>query len=365
MTDSFEFDFHPVGDGSRSGEAITGQFTINGIPKVIVIDGGTAKSGEEVAQKLEEYYGTSVIDYMVLTHADDDHSSGLRELMDRCEVKSLWMKRPWLYADDLLESFKGNWTSAGLKKELRSSFPIVSQLEEKAIDLGIPIYEPFAGNQFGPFTIVSPSKEFYIELLPQMSRTPEPAEKAVVEGVLLKGMKSVLDAAMAAKGAVFSVFESWNIETLDEKGETSASNESSVILHGSIDDKHLMFTGDAGQKALKNAADCCVYLGLPLQEFSLISVPHHGSRRNVGPSILDRIVGPRVAENGSSGTSGVVSAAKDDDHHPRRVVTNAFRRRGVRVVTTEGSGIRYQHNVPSRAGYSTAAEVPLYNVVEE
>ena len=52
--------------------------------------------------------------------------------------------------------------------------------------------------------------------------------------------------------SLFSEAASWvaetlNIETLDENGETSAQNESSVVLYGNFGGHGLLLTGDSGR----------------------------------------------------------------------------------------------------------------------
>lgn len=362
MINSYEIDFHPVGEASQSGDALTARITVGGLTEVLAVDGGTSKSGEAVVSAISSYYGTSTIDRVILTHPDDDHSSGLRALLEQCEVGELWMHRPWLYAEDIVTRFKHGWTVQGLRQELRKSFPIVAELEELALQKDIPIFEPFAGAQIGVFTVVSPSRDFYLELLPNMSRTPEPVDHAKLNGLRQASFGGIFS---AIKDVVFGVFESWHTETLDEIGETSASNESSVVLYGEVDDKKILLTGDSGQLALHKAANYCDAAQLALRQFELVSMPHHGSRRNVGPDILDRLIGPRLPEGGSKDTIAVVSAAKDDEHHPKRVVMNAFKRRGCFTAKTEGNGVLVRYNVDMRSGFSSLPEIPIFSEVED
>jgi beta-lactamase superfamily II metal-dependent hydrolase len=97
-----------------------------------------------------------------------------------------------------------------------------------------------------------------------------------------------------------------------------------------------------------------------------IQVPHHGSKRNVGPTVLDRILGPKKAQEAFDKTA-FVSAAKDGEpKHPARKVVNAFQRRGAKVFATKGSGL-YQHSkdLPLRAGWRTATNLAFYEQVDE
>ena len=64
------------------------------------------------------------------------------------------------------------------------------------------------------------------------------------------------------------------------------------------------------------------------------------------------------------GTFAVASAAEKDELHPRRVVTNALRRRGARVYATNGTSLRLHAGMGDREGWSPATEVPFYSAVE-
>ncbi len=158
-----------------------------------------------------------------------------------------------------------------------------------------------------------------------------------------------------------TVLEALNIETLDDSGETTPGNNSSAILLLQLDGTRLLLTGDAGIPALSLAADSMDSMGLagPLD---FVQVPHHGSRRNVGPTILNRLLGhypqdPRM--------SAFVSASKDAKKHPSKQVTNAFRRRGAPVCSTEGRKILHRSSdAPNRSDYGPIEPLPLFTTIE-
>jgi hypothetical protein len=121
----------------------------------------------------------------------------------------------------------------------------------------------------------------------------------------------------------------------------------------------------ARSSPLSWAADNAGTLGLPLQQFSFVQIPHHGSRRNVGPSILTRLLGQKQAETAPTRFAAFVSAPADDQIHPRRIVLNAFKRRGARIIATQGSAKIHYGGFPKRAGYTDAEQLPFYTTVEE
>ena len=68
-----------------------------------MVDGAYAETGERIVEHIRTHYGRGFhINHMVLSHADNDHATGLVEVMKKMEVKNLWMNRPWLFAAETL-----------------------------------------------------------------------------------------------------------------------------------------------------------------------------------------------------------------------------------------------------------------------
>ncbi len=76
----------------------------------------------------------------------------------------------------------------------------------------------------------------------------------------------------------------------------------------------------------------------------------------IGPSILDVLLGPRLAEEGArTGKQALVSCAKKDNpKHPSRRVTNAAIRRGAKVFTSQRKGLCHHSDSMEREGWSAA-----------
>lgn len=354
----YEIDFLPVGEEGQSGDALALRFgNLHGTrdeQRVAVIDGGFAETGEHLVEHIERYYSTNHVDLMVSTHPDGDHVAGLKTVLEEMEVGHLWMHRPWEHTPGMARLFRdGRVTDNGVRKALRRSLEQARELEQLALRKGIPITEPFASlSAFnGKLLVLGPSKEFYESLLPEFRGTSEPVrEKAGALTELLRAGRKFAD----------RVRESWDIETLTDKGETSAENETSTILLLNVDGQHLLFTGDAGQRALGEVSGFLSRL-----DFRFIQVPHHGSRRNVSPGLLDQIVGPRRSP-GTKVTSAFVSAAKKGaPKHPAKKVANAFQRRGAPVHATQGGALCHCRNAPSRSGWGVSEPLPFFEEVEE
>jgi beta-lactamase superfamily II metal-dependent hydrolase len=309
----------------------------------MVVDGGTLETGAQLVEHLRANFGQHVVlSHVVLTHPDADHASGLRTLLEEIPVTHLWLHIPWLHAAACLPYFENkNWTVAGLVAELRSQYNILVELVDIAVANGTIVHEPFAGETIGPFQVLSPHQFVYDLFLPQFPRTPAPDQTAIeAQGAWIGKPPSNFLAQLFEKATEKLqkwVSETWETERLKDGGTTSASNESSVILHGAFNNGPVLLTGDAGVWALTLAANRADKAGIALQNFSFVQIPHHGSRRNVGPTILNRILGPIQLANSVPKFSAFVSARADDDTHPRKMVTNAFMRRGGTVTATQGS----------------------------
>jgi len=337
----------------------------------MVVDGGNAESGKAMVTYLKTWFGPNVtLAHVVLTHSDADHATGLRDVLSELPVENLWLHIPWLHVQDALPFFKDKSIAA---EDIKREYNIINDIVELALARGCTIREPFQGMTVGPFTVLSPTQYAYVRLFPQFDKTPDPDEAVLRDdGWWLGKMKVPLIFAnlferLVAKAQKW-INESWSHELLRDSpvSLTSASNETSVVLYGDFGSgRRVLLTGDAGAWALTWAAEYAEAKYLPLRQFSFVQIPHHGSRRNVGPTILNRIVGPIQPENCQSRFTAFVSAPEKDDTHPRRIVLNAFIRRGGTVVATQGVNIVHYGGFAARQGYVDLTPVPFANVVEE
>lgn len=367
----YEIEVHPVGDGTKAGDAISVRYNDNGVYRVIVVDGGTTECGQKLVEHIKFHYGeNTVIDHMVSTHPDNDHASGLREVMKAFTVENLWIHGIWHHAAEMQPYFEEGWSVADLEKAIRDAYPIVDELIELATSNGTRVYEPFAGAQIGPFTVLSPSKYAYIRLVPQFRRTP-PANQEALEaddfwlGTKKQGLLSQIFEKAAAAVASW-IAETWDVELLREHPTTAAENETSTVLFGQFDERTALLTADAGVNGLTWACRYADQLGLARQRPNLVQVPHHGSRSNVSPSVLDCLLGPKLPAGTAPTRTAVVSCPKDDEKHPRKMVVNAFMRRGYAVGKTQGRYFRSHHgNMPARSNEVPAESFAWFDQVED
>lgn len=353
MQGAYQIDYLPVGHGSSAGDAICIRYSGDNSfrdQKVIVIDGGYTENGAEIISHIQRYYKTDSIDLVVATHSDSDHCLGLKTVLQNCDVKLLWMHKPWEHSVEIRDAFHdGRITDSSLEKRLRESFNVVHDIEQIALDKEINVIEPFSGLSFdaGILRVLGPTKEYYQQLIIQSPKTPQ-AKTTLGDAV---------EFAQGIMEKVIEKFDDWTTELLKNPPEnaTSEINNTSAILWFNWAGKSALFTADAGVPALNNALEYSISKGYDITAPNFLHCPHHGSRRNIGPTLLNQF----TLEN----TSVIISCPPDGrPKHPSQRVINAFNRRGAKVMQTAGVGIIHQYNAP-REGWNR--EVPLLGFVED
>jgi beta-lactamase superfamily II metal-dependent hydrolase len=369
----YQIDFLPVGK-DRCGEAIAIRFgnLETGDPDqqaVVVIDGGYKKDTDKVINMVTNHYGANKIDLVVSTHPDIDHIGGLVGVTEKIPIDYLWMHQPWEHSDEMLALRQEDFSVASMTKKLQKSMQSSGDLAAAADAAGVNIFEPFTGRRlvsdYGTLTVLGPTRAYYEELLVQiLAKSATKASQQQVQRPLSLAEELQKIMQQAAQKAA-SVIENHHFETLTDKGTTALTNNTStVLLLELIDGKKFLFCGDAGMPALEMAYDQYTLLGNSPGQLNLIQVPHHGSRKNVGPTILNKFLGEPTSQADMWRGSACVSVTEtcEGDGHPHKVATNAFKRRGYPVIATQGSSIKF--GFPRIGWDTTATPLPLFESVE-
>ena len=346
----FEIDFLPVGDNSRSGDAICLRWGYNLCNNdtsrrqyVMVVDGGYADNGNDVVEHIKKYYGTTTIDVLVNTHPHADHVNGLETIVERCTINNLVMHRPWEHT--------------GIKQSLKDGLEKAYSIATKAKNRGVSLCECFTSYKWKVYGVevyvLNPTKEYYESLLPSFNVTPTEGED---DGA--RRIEFLEKMVLASKCP------------LTDDGETSAENNSGIVLAFKLPSSVggiVMLTGDAGIPALENSVVEAIKQGLDLkEELKFFQVPHHGSIQNLGPTVLNSIFGlPYEAQNRIK--TGYISVSKGHDkEHPAKHVINALEERGVNCYMTNGKIIQRRYGiVPERQGWVSLTKIGPYSLVEE
>ncbi len=358
---NYEIDFLPVGDESKGGDAICFRYWDAVTPQFVgVVDGGTLAAGEALVEHIKKYYQTNTVDVVINTHPHQDHTAGLWAVLEQLNVKLLMMHKPWEHSSAIAHLFHdGRVTSNSISNHVKEALQTAHDLNVLADRKGIPVAEPFSD---GPsptphLRFLSPSLDFYRQLLLAFTSTPEPAASRT----LMEALSSRVQAAANW------VQERWDSESLVEPVEgTNAENNSSAVCLLTFDDNRNLLTADAGVPALEHACLVAESEGIPLRAFRMVQIPHHGSKRNVGPTVLNRLVGGPQAQGASAFTAVGSVPKKGDPKHPSRRVTNAFTRRGANVIVTKGSAQCIRGlQTPPRAGWYASPILPFTDNFEE
>ena len=356
--DFFEIDFLKT-QSKKSADAIPLRYEKNEKIQIHITDGGYQDDGDNIIGHINQYYDSpSRIDAVIVTHPDADHAGGLKRILEYYDVVELWMLRPWMYADEIIDRFSRFTNVDNLKKRLKEIYPSITALEKIAEEKGIPIREPFQSAKIGEFTVLAPTKKRYLDLIVESDKTPESIKtlEETLSTVLGKTVRKLLS----------FIRSRWGEETFPATG-TSPENEMSIIQYGKLCDKKILLTGDAGRESLKEAAEYAPNIGLILPGIDKIQVPHHGSRHNVSTEILDIWLGDRLKNDldNSRDFEAIVCASAQDDDHPRKSVRRGFIHRGGEVFTTENACIRISINAPQRVGWYPATRLEYPQEQEE
>jgi beta-lactamase superfamily II metal-dependent hydrolase len=368
---AYEIDYMPVGDedSSCTGDAIGMRFWDSATSQIVLtIDGGTRESGLTLAKHIVEFYGTDTIDLAILTHPDADHASGLRTLILTMKIRKILAITPWDHAEAVLPTVlkaDPNATVASVTKLLKEKFGAFVEVLSLAKERGIPIVDPLhhlGTHDMGAGTrlhILGPSLEEYItswlcgyECLPQVSSVSA----------------SLASIFKAAATAVKRVQELWHSELLVDpaNGDVTCVNNSSVVFALEHGTRRFLFTGDAGVPAIDTAIERGTAMGLPYTSYYFFDVPHHGSRRNLGPTLLNKLFGPpRQSIDHQKEGVAYISAPPNSPKHPSRRITNALNRRGRTVVCTEGTKKYQFEGVALRPTWSYVEPIPFADEVED
>jgi hypothetical protein len=326
----YEIDFLPVGEASRDGDAITIRFTHGDEYVVGVIDAGFTADGDAVVNHIKTWYETDVVDFVISTHPDDDHISGLPTVLKQLQVTNLLVHQP--------------------AKHAYVNDATVDELVALAQRQGTKVIEPFTGvgGFDGALLVAGPTEERYLQALQEQIQVVKEAQRQVTFAERFLG---------AATKVVRKTLNSFPTELFfdDEGGDPSARNHGAVIVSLMLDGKHILFPSDAGVPGINAAMDYLDSQGRTKNFPKLVTLPHHGSRHNFDRDTAQRVLGAYYS--GDYGTA-IASVAKESSR-PRARIANAAGRRGYKVLETRGKTIRHHSSdAPVWAGWSVVTPLP-------
>lgn len=277
--------FCQVGNGSKGGDAILIRlFDEKDNETLLLIDGGYKETGTAVIDFIKNNCTTTKIKIMFNTHPDRDHISGLKTILesDEVTVENLILNRPWRDAKFTKKMFEDKRiTDNSLIKRLKDAFFLAEDVEGIAKKKGVKIYPQFRdeNGKLELLNVLGPSKELYKMGLLASDKTPE------------SYIESGLGDYTQVKYTEEDYEEGKEIEWYDDE-VTSAVNQTSLILALHLGNTKVLFTGDAGKVAIKEALRFYKSIGGNPKDFTIVQLPHHGSRKNIDPEIINEFGNP-------------------------------------------------------------------------
>ena len=354
---AFEIDLLPVGSEKKSGDCIAFRYGNLSVGEnqqtVVVVDGGYASTWKDTLKPhLKKYYnceynGKIHIDLVILSHTDMDHVSGLVEMAkdEDVEIKKIMMHEPW-------NELSPNWfkderiTKQSIKVRLGEAFEKAKELSDATEKVSrFKLYRGQFEFKGATITILGPSQSFYNECIANCEKTPDKDEK----------VKDLPQAHSSIGDLELEKYEKGKIAWDDDEA-TSLINESSLIVLFEYNEVKVLFTGDAGKKGLRQAIDFAKEKGINLNDCSIIKMPHHGSRKNVDPGIMDNFRGSeKLYYSCASGDCG---------HHPSRRLINMLNEKGFRQLSTSGRILHWGVRAPDR-GWPKASAIESFDKIEK
>ncbi|MEL7602028.1 MAG: MBL fold metallo-hydrolase [Bacillota bacterium] len=238
----------------------------------LLIDGGTANPAEFTGSRIESYAwlsenGVTRLDAVIVSHIHDDHVSGLEKIIDRLDVKELWLP----YPADIFENGREARTLPGAPNNMllfTRAFNCISRIVQSAKRKGITLRELNAAN--GGRIAVGP--DLSVEVL-----GPEPARRAEFMGLLRQAYHAATDEEAAPL-----------LATLDR-----LSNDASLLLRISDSEGSALFPGDGCPPAWRHL------LASGALKSDIWKIPHHGQIDSVTEEAI-RGISPRAVVTTSS-----------------------------------------------------------------
>ena len=276
---------------ARHGDAILLEWGAAGDRHRLLVDAGPACAYEPSVQaRLKAVAKEGPLDLLVLTHVDADHVEGMILLVNDAAV-GLDIKEVW---------FNGR---QHLSSELRAVHGEI--LSALITERGLPWNQRFNGRAVrsdgpDPFPVRQLPGGLRLTVLAPNSRTLRAlldvwTKECKREGLMADSSVAALDALrsrpkLTPAQSYLSRPPAPDVSRLARSRpapDTSVTNASSIVLLAEYGPHRVLLAGDATPASLQDAVDGLLHDRQPKElPLSMLTVPHHGSARNVTPELI-------------------------------------------------------------------------------
>jgi beta-lactamase superfamily II metal-dependent hydrolase len=276
------------------GDCLILKYINHGSPSYILIDGGPHDTFEAhlkpVLKKIKQQGGR--LDLVVLSHVDNDHILGLKDLFSELHVAKE-KNQP------MLIEVKALWhNSYAPQKKMLRPFEATIESVMADMDAGIEISEEIFGVKEGN-SLRQEANYLEIPINPEFPTgiiTVDGAPRPVSLGNLSVW---IIGPTHPNLEALHTQWNDWIEANLGEPGLTpyvpvemdrSVPNLSSIAFLAGVGGKRMLFTGDLPADAiLEGLAKAKLVDQQGKMQVDLLKIPHHGSDRNVTQAFLENI----------------------------------------------------------------------------
>ena len=266
-----------------NGDCILISFKHEGNERNILIDGGIPKTYQRhLKPELDKLVNRGEkIDLLIVTHIDDDHIGGIKELYQDTEFSKDFIKEIWFNSGDLLSDYFGSE-----RETVRAVEIIKDNQTEMSVGQGITLEKELKvekGNWVQKLIRVSDNK---IDFLGLFITVLSPNEEK------LKRLHKHWEIEMDKKVKMSGEHDDFNIpisELIKRKfnEDKTIPNGSSIALLIEKNSKSVLLLGDALPSVVSDSLE---RLRMVSEEnklkLDLVKVSHHASKGNTSPKLL-------------------------------------------------------------------------------
>ncbi|MGI9238378.1 MAG: ComEC/Rec2 family competence protein [Woeseiaceae bacterium] len=300
---------------AAEGDALLLTYGDTDDPHRILIDGGRRSTYRHLRERIEQIAvndeGKRYFELLIVTHIDADHIEGIICLLQdeelNCDFGDIWFN-DWNHLEPLvagetpihLGAAQGEFLGALLQAR---QLPWNVRFDEGAVVLP-PDPEPLPVREFADelkLTIVSPTIESLIELREEWTKVIEAA--GFVPGNRDEAMQQFENKAWS------KMPRRLGDETVRRTLDHSEANGSSIAVLLDYEGVRLLLSGDAWPHVLRPSMGrwCAEQRDEPERVLlDAFKIPHHGSKKNVTPQLMESIECPTY----------LISTSGSRFHHP-------------------------------------------------